>query len=100
MIFLVSKQRKQLFCDYLVSSINGLRIVCFSRTAFLVASFLGAGNSRITFDNTSPFFLFFCNFFVIFLNYIYLYIVFSHNHSKLLFITIIFHVGLCTVMLD
>ena len=45
----MSKQCKQLFlfCDYLVSSINGLRIVCLSRTAFLVVSFLGAGNSRI-----------------------------------------------------
>ena len=47
--FLVSKQCKQLFlfCDQLVSSINGLRIVCLSRTAFLVVSVLGAGNSRI-----------------------------------------------------
>ena len=34
-------------CDQLVSSINGLRIVCLSRTAFLVVSFLGAGNSRM-----------------------------------------------------
>ena len=34
--FLVSKQCKQLFlfCDSLVSSINALRIVCLSRTAF------------------------------------------------------------------
>ena len=47
--WLVSKQCKQLFffsCDQLFSSINGLRIVCLSRSTFLVVSFLGAGNSR------------------------------------------------------
>ena len=49
--FLVSKQCKQLFlfCDKLVSSINGLRIVCLSRTAFWLSVFWVRGIQEFRF---------------------------------------------------
>ena len=49
--FLVSNQCKQLFlfCDQLVSSINGLRIVCLCRTAFWLSVFWVRGIQEFKF---------------------------------------------------